>query len=66
MSDDHETFTIQGEVEKNDGGNFSHKEADSLMDEFLEWIADRGLSFGGAMGVPSEPHAESSPQDVRD
>ena len=65
MSDDHEVFLIDGAIEKNDGGNFGHKEADELMEELLEWTPGKGLSFGGAMGVPSEPQFRESPSGER-
>jgi hypothetical protein len=39
-------------VSKADGTDFTKAEANDLMDALLAWFEQRGLGFGGGIGIP--------------
>jgi hypothetical protein len=48
-SEDCETLSIGGAIQKANGQNFTVKEAGEFEAAFLQWLEKRGLGFGGSI-----------------
>ncbi len=50
-----DAFMIEGVVAPEDGTPLTTEQVDEFTDAFLTWLEQRGLGFGGALGIIHEP-----------
>ena len=48
----YETYPIRGHIERNDGSGWTIRQDRQFLADFLDWLKEQGLSFGGALGNP--------------